>query len=51
MSPSHARKAGVRYRNYVALPLLRGEPTQAGSVHRVPAADVETAVVKAIQHE
>jgi DNA invertase Pin-like site-specific DNA recombinase len=51
MSPSHARKAGVRYRYYVSLPLLRGEPAQAGSVHRVPALEVETTVAKAIQHE
>jgi len=38
MSPSHARKQGIRYRYYVSSPLLHGQAGRAGSVRRVPAA-------------
>jgi DNA invertase Pin-like site-specific DNA recombinase len=51
MSPSHARKNGVRYRYYVSLPLLRGEPAHVGSVHRVSAADIEAVIGKALHQE
>ena len=48
MVPTHAKKAGVRYRYYVSTPFLHGEANtaSAGSVARVPAADIEDAVVK-----
>jgi site-specific DNA recombinase len=48
MVPSHATKAGVRYRYYVSTPFLHGEAksASAGSVSRVPAADLEDVVVK-----
>src|ERR1700694_4715279 len=48
MVPTHAAKAGVRYRYYVSPPFLQGEAktASAGSVSRVPAADVEDVVVK-----
>jgi site-specific DNA recombinase len=48
MVPTHATKAGVRYRYYVSTPFLHGEAktTLAGSVCRVPAADIEDSVVK-----
>jgi site-specific DNA recombinase len=48
MIPTHATKAGVRYRYYVSTPLLHGEAktASAGSVPRVPAADIEDIVVK-----
>ena len=49
MSPSHARKNGVRYRYYTSLALLQGRPEQAGSVNRVPAADIEVAVADAVR--
>jgi DNA invertase Pin-like site-specific DNA recombinase len=47
MVPTHATKAGVRYRYYVSLPHLHGESKTAsvGSVSRVPATDIEDAVV------
>lgn len=51
MSPSHARKKGVRYRYYISLPLLRGEPDRAGSVHRVPAVEIETTIGVAVRQE
>ena len=49
MSPSHARKQGIRYRYYVSLPLLQGQAGHAGSVGRVPAADVESLVGQAVR--
>jgi DNA invertase Pin-like site-specific DNA recombinase len=51
MIPTHATKAGVRYRYYVSTPLLHGEAktASAGSVSRIPAADIESVVVKALK--
>src|SRR4029077_2912966 len=50
MSPTHATKAGIRYRYYVSLPCLHGEAKTAkvGSVTRVPATDIEDVVVKSL---
>jgi site-specific DNA recombinase len=49
MSPSHARKKGMKYRYYVSLPLLQGQPNRAGSVHRVPAVEIEDIVGSAVR--
>src|ERR1035438_1122388 len=51
MVPTHATKAGVRYRYYVSLPHLHGESKTAsvGSVSRIPAAEIEDFVVKSLQ--
>src|SRR5205807_1187652 len=49
MSPSHARKQGIRYRYYVSSPLLHGQAERAGSVRRVPAADIEALVAGAVR--
>ena len=51
MVPTHATKAGVRYRYYVSTPFLHGEAktASAGSVTRVPAADIEAVVVKLLK--
>jgi site-specific DNA recombinase len=48
MIPTHATKAGVRHRYYVSRPFLHGEAktASAGSISRVPAPDIEDAVVK-----
>ena len=48
--PTHATKAGIRYRYYVSRPCLHGETktTKVGSVTRVPAADIEDVVVKSL---
>jgi hypothetical protein len=51
MSPSHARKNGVRYRYYASLALLQGRPEQSGSVDRVPAAEVEAVIADAIRKQ
>jgi site-specific DNA recombinase len=50
MVPTHATKAGIRYRYYVSLPCLHGEASTAkvGSVTRVPAPDIEDVVVKSL---
>ena len=50
MVPTHATKAGLRYRYYVSLPHLHGESRTAsvGSVSRVPATDIESIIVKSL---
>jgi site-specific DNA recombinase len=50
MVPTHATKAGVRYRYYVSTPFLHGEAktASAGSVSRVPAADIEDPIVRSL---
>jgi site-specific DNA recombinase len=50
MAPTHATKAGIRYRYYVSLPCLHGEAKTAkiGSTTRVPATDIEEVVVKSL---
>src|SRR6266849_7283727 len=51
MIPTHATKAGVRYRYYVSTPVLHGEAgtASAGSVSRVPAADIEDVIIKSLK--
>ena len=50
MHPTYATKNGVRYRYYVSQPYLRGITTPPpGSIIRVPAAEIETAVVSALK--
>jgi site-specific DNA recombinase len=51
MIPTHATKAGIRYRYYASIPVLNGEAktAPAGSVTRVPAADVEDTVLKSLE--
>jgi site-specific DNA recombinase len=49
MTPSHARKGGFKYRYYLSSVLLQGMASNAGSVRRVPAADIEALVVKSVR--
>jgi DNA invertase Pin-like site-specific DNA recombinase len=49
MSPSHARKGSVKYRYYLSSALLQGTAARAGSVRRVPAAEIEALVVKSVR--
>jgi hypothetical protein len=49
MSPSHARKRGIKYRYYLSSALLQGQAERAGSIRRVPAAEVETLVIKSVR--
>jgi DNA invertase Pin-like site-specific DNA recombinase len=50
MIPTHATKAGIRYRYYVSLPHLKGESKTAsvGSVSRIPATDIEDIIVRSV---
>jgi hypothetical protein len=49
MTPTHANKKGVRYRYYVSHALLQSRKTEAGSVARVSAPDVELLIASAIR--
>jgi site-specific DNA recombinase len=49
MTPSHARKNGTKYRYYISSVLVQGQGEQAGTVNRIPAADVEARIIKAVR--
>lgn len=49
MSPSYSTKNGVRYRFYISAALLRGRKTEAGSLARISAIDLEARVLKALR--
>jgi DNA invertase Pin-like site-specific DNA recombinase len=51
MSPSTAQKGGIRYRYYISRVLLEGRKDKAGSVSRVPAPEIETAVIAALREK
>ena len=52
MIPTHATKHGVRYRYYVSQPYLRGiAKPLTGAIIRVPAAEIEGAVTKAVAEQ
>jgi hypothetical protein len=48
-SPPHARKRGIKNRYYLSSALLDKHSANAGSVSRVPAVEIETRVLKAVQ--
>jgi hypothetical protein len=49
MSPSHARMRGVKYRYHLSSALLEGQPERSGSIRRVPAAEIETLVIRSVR--
>jgi site-specific DNA recombinase len=49
MTPSHSNKDGVRYRYYVSHAVLQRRKQDAGTVARVPAAELERIVVDAVR--
>ena len=49
MSPSHSNKLGVRYRYYVSQAILQQRKAEAGSIARVPAAEIEKLVLDGIR--
>jgi site-specific DNA recombinase len=49
MTPSHARKGGVKYRYYLSSALLQGLAERAGSMRRVPAAEIEALIIKSVR--
>ena len=48
MSPTHSRKNGLRYRYYISRALTEGRKSEAGTIARVSADDIETRVVEAL---
>jgi site-specific DNA recombinase len=49
MTPTHARKRGIKYRYYVSSTLLEGQPERSGSIRRVPAIEIETLVIRSMR--
>jgi site-specific DNA recombinase len=49
MTPTHANKKGVRYRYYVSHALLQGRASEAGSVARISAPDVEALITNRLR--
>jgi site-specific DNA recombinase len=49
MTPSHARKGATKYRYYLSSVLLQGQSEQAGSMRRVPAAEIQALVAKSVR--
>jgi site-specific DNA recombinase len=49
MSPTHSNKLGVRYRYYVSHALMQKRKAEAGSVARVPAAEIEALVLDGVR--
>ena len=49
MTPSHTLKKGVRYRYYVSVAIVQGRKAEAGAVARVPAPDIEQAIIAALR--
>jgi DNA invertase Pin-like site-specific DNA recombinase len=49
MSPSHARRRGIKYRYYLSSAILNGQPDRSGSVSRVTAGEIEALVVKSVR--
>jgi DNA invertase Pin-like site-specific DNA recombinase len=50
MSPSFTVKRGVRYPFYVSSAILKGRKSDAGSVTRISALDLDAAILKALRH-
>jgi len=48
MGPTHARKGGIKYRYYLSAALIDGRSEEAGTVCRVPAAEIETVVARSV---
>ena len=49
MSPTHSNKRGIRYRYYVSHMLLQNRKSEAGSVPRVPAPEIEALVLDGVR--
>ena len=51
MSPTYAKKKGIKYRYYLSSDLGDGRSQEAGTVRRVPATEVETLVVNSVREQ
>ena len=51
MTPSYAIKKGVRYRYYISCVLAQGRKSEAGSIARVPAPEIEATLIEALRQD
>lgn len=51
MVPTHANKAGIRYRYYQSWVLAQGQKDKAGIVNRVPAQEIEQVVLNGLSEK
>ncbi len=49
MTPSHARKRGIKYRYYLSSTLLQGQAERSGSVRRIPATEIDVLVIRSVR--
>lgn len=49
MSPTYSTKKGIRYRYYICRLLIEGRKSEAGTLHRIPAAEIEERLVQAFK--
>ena len=49
MTPSHARRRGIKYRYYISSALLQGRAKQAGTVSRISADEIEALIAKSVR--
>jgi site-specific DNA recombinase len=49
MTPSHARKRGIKYRYYISSALLQGRAKQAGTVSRISADEIESLIARSVR--
>ena len=49
MTPTHSKKRGARYHYYACRLFIEGRRSEAGAVHRVPAAEADEQVIEALQ--
>ena len=49
MTPSTAKKGSIRYRYYVSSMLAQGRKSEAGTIARVSAPEIEAVVVDALR--
>ncbi|HYJ44726.1 MAG TPA: recombinase family protein [Xanthobacteraceae bacterium] len=50
MTPTRARKRGIKYRYYISSVLVQGQAEQAGFVKRIPADEIEALIVKTLRN-
>lgn len=50
MTPTHARKRGIKYRYYISSVLVQGQAEQSGVVNRIPADEIEALIVKTLRN-
>jgi site-specific DNA recombinase len=49
MSPTYSTKKGIRYRYYICRLLIEGRKSEAGTLHRIPAAEIEEQLLNTLK--